>query len=1061
MKPIKLIISAFGPYADTMPAIDFTKFEERGLFLISGDTGSGKTTVFDAICFALYGKTSGTYRDEKNLRSEFAKPETPSFVDFYFSHNGHEYHIKRTPSYLRYKQRGEGTIEEKETAILYRDQDVPVEGLNKVNAEIVSLLGIDEKQFKQIAMIAQGEFWELLNANTEQRTAILRTIFQTDALKNIEYKLKDRMDKAYGSKTDHERSILQYFDDVTSESDDETYAYLRELRDKADASKSVWNIGEIEKAIENVILSDEKKQAEAKALLEAKEKVLNEKKEALAKAEGNNEFIKRLKKTEEERKELELKKAEIDGLRTLLNRRKVASHSVKPKYDLWKNKDQSVKETGIVLEKRKEELTRAEKAAAEAGAAQAEAEKLKPEVDELKIKIDRISAEEAKYGEREGLRRQLGLLNKKKEQLSETEKSLKKEEEKLRNRIDAAGRIVTELKNKPLEKQKAEEEKNKLETLLSKINEITGKKIKERDKRKDSLDDCRAAFRAAFEKYEQKDAELHEKERIRDCNMAGLLAKELKAGEACPVCGSLEHPKPALLSEETVSDEEFKKLQEEVERLRSAKDEATLNANKAKIALSEYEVQLKDSIVECLKDPMINDDRDHEDPDVLISYLKEAQEKIAPTEKEKEGLLDQLAEACKTLDKNEKELEKARGEELPELEKAQEKCLADKQANETGLAETNAKLNSLNALSFDDWGIASKELKAAATRKEEAEKCIDTAQKEKIKADNAVVSLKSEIGTLESTLQKQKEECDGAMTELNTSLSQNGFSSVEDMLQHAVSEAELANNEQTVNKYDRDVSVNKAALEQAKKDADGKEEIDIEALKEDARSWEMAVRNLREAENSLKNVIANNKEKLANISSKHAGFEKAQNDYNVCKKLYELVRGTSGNGKITLEQYVQAAGFDGILAAANRRLMPMSGNRFELLRKSDGLGKQSNRFLDLEVRDNFTGHVRPVGNLSGGESFKASLSLALGLSDTVSVNNGGVKVDALFIDEGFGTLDKKSMDSAMEILLALSGANKLVGVISHREELIENIPQQIKVTGNREKGSTFSIDIGC
>lgn len=175
--------------------------------------------------------------------------------------------------------------------------------------------------------------------------------------------------------------------------------------------------------------------------------------------------------------------------------------------------------------------------------------------------------------------------------------------------------------------------------------------------------------------------------------------------------------------------------------------------------------------------------------------------------------------------------------------------------------------------------------------------------------------------------------------------------------------------------------------------------------------------------------------------------------------MYELVRGTTGNGKITLEQYIQAAGFDGIIAAANRRLQPMSDNQYELHRKEDSLGKKSNNFLDLEVLDNYTGYRRPVGNLSGGESFKASLSLALGLSDTVASNLGGVQMDALFIDEGFGTLDRKSIESAMDILINLSGTNKLVGVISHREELIENIPQQIHVKKTKT-GSQIDIEMG-
>ena len=209
----------------------------------------------------------------------------------------------------------------------------------------------------------------------------------------------------------------------------------------------------------------------------------------------------------------------------------------------------------------------------------------------------------------------------------------------------------------------------------------------------------------------------------------------------------------------------------------------------------------------------------------------------------------------------------------------------------------------------------------------------------------------------------------------------------------------------------------------------------------------------------LKNRLQINQDTLDKIASQETELEKARKENSMCSRLYNLVKGTTGKGKITLEQYIQAAGFDGIIAAANRRLLPMSDGQCELFRQEDSLGKRSNTFLDLEVLDNFTGHRRPVGNLSGGESFKASLSLALGLSDTVSMNLGGIQMDALFVDEGFGTLDRKSIENAMDILINLSGTSKLVGIISHREELVENIPQQIQVKKTKE-GSSYTIETG-
>lgn len=279
------------------------------------------------------------------------------------------------------------------------------------------------------------------------------------------------------------------------------------------------------------------------------------------------------------------------------------------------------------------------------------------------------------------------------------------------------------------------------------------------------------------------------------------------------------------------------------------------------------------------------------------------------------------------------------------------------------------------------------------------------------------------------------------------------------MLGSVLTESEITEADQEINNYKQEVITNKKQLQDAQKDAEGREVIDVISLKEKCDLQQDEVDKKRDAVNTIKNRLKGNEDRLVKIASQEKELEAARKENGICTRLYNLVKGTTGNGKITLEQYIQAAGFDGIIAAANRRLLPMSDGQYELYRQEDSLGKRSNTFLDLEVLDNSTGHRRPVGNLSGGESFKASLSLALGLSDTVSLNLGGIQMDALFVDEGFGTLDRRSIESAMDILVNLSGKSKLVGIISHREELMENIPQQIRVKKTKD-GSKLTIETG-
>ena len=358
MKPLKLIISAFGPYADTMPEINFEQFDEKGLFLISGDTGAGKTTIFDAICFALYGTTSGTYRDTKGLRSEYAKESAESYVDFYFSHQGSRYHVWRQPSYERKKQRGTGVITEKEKAVLYEEGKAPIEGLSQVNLAVKELLHIDEKQFKQIAMIAQGEFWDLLNAKTEQRTEILRTIFLTNGYKNIEFKLKDRMDAAYRVKTKAEASIVQYFQDVSTDTEDERREELTALKDRAKQSGSAWNLEEMLDLLEELLKADKKKLKTAKAELKKSENELHGNRDLLAIAQANNQYIARLEALQEEQKNLEERKSEIERSVALLSRQKAATREVYPAYTAWDQKVREVAATQKQIQEKNNQLER-------------------------------------------------------------------------------------------------------------------------------------------------------------------------------------------------------------------------------------------------------------------------------------------------------------------------------------------------------------------------------------------------------------------------------------------------------------------------------------------------------------------------------------------------------------------------------------------------------------------------------------------------------------------------------------------------------------------------------
>ncbi len=1059
MKPIKLIISAIGPYAGEIPAIEFGVFEEKGLFLISGDTGAGKTTIFDAICFALYGTTSGTYRDTKNLRSEYADDSVQSYVDFYFAHQGRKFHVWRQPSYERQKQRGSGVILEKEKAVFYEEGQAPIEGLTQVNNAIKELLHIDDKQFKQIVMIAQGEFWDLLNAKTEQRTEILRTIFMTNGYKNIEYKLKDRMDASRKIREEAENSIIQHFEDVSANKEDELFDELEELKRRAGRSGSTWNLDEILDVMERLILSDKERLKNIKTNLKKAEAELKKKNDELALAKTNNGFIEKRDKLEKEKEELEKRKAEIDEIILILDKQKKATRNVHPSYVAWTKKHGEVSLTQKQIKTAESNLEKAEATASQVCAMLDEVRKLEPEIDKLKQKINRINDDEQKYQQKEELERKRKEFAEQGKNISEEVVGLKEREKALKEKINTLNRTVKELKDKPAERTAAENEGKMLTKLLADLTSIMDKQIPEREKRQKDLSQKQKTFLITRNKYEEASGRREEAEHILEDSRAGILAQKLVEGAKCPVCGSIHHPEPAKLKEAFISEDDFKKLQEEEAALQEKKNNANTEAEKAKTSLEEFEGQLRVNILDCIENPLLNMDMEEESLEELIKGVKEAKIRVETMSKENIKKCNLLVKDCERLNENEKALETAQGDETERLTAKKEELDKNRQDIEKELAKTEATLSTLEKLSFPDWETAKKEREQAETRKDKISADIMKAEEEKKKADNNVTAVRSELKTLNGSREQQEKDEEDLKKKLDNEVSANGFSSAEDMLKYVANEDDIVSSDKVISEYNQAVATNKKQLSDAKSDAKGKKIIDIAALKAVCDEQSANVDLIRKNYSNSENRLSTNEDKQKSILDRQEELEKASKENKICQRLYNLVKGTTGKGKITLEQYIQAAGFDGIIAAANRRLQPMSNGQYELYRQEDSLGKRSNNFLDLEVLDNYTGKRRPVGNLSGGESFKASLSLALGLSDKVSSNLGGVQMDALFVDEGFGTLDRKSIDSAMEILAKLTGSNKLVGIISHREELMENIPQQIKVSKTKD-GSRITIERG-
>lgn len=1063
MKPVKLKISAFGPYGDKMPVIDFEPFEKKGLLLICGDTGAGKTTIFDAICFALYGETSGSFRDTKNLRSEYASPSAESFVDFYFTHQGKEYHVYRKPSYDRPKHRGEGMITEKERAEFYCEDEMPIEGTTQVNQAVKELLKIDFKQFKQIAMIAQGEFWDLLNASTEDRTKILRTIFMTSGYERMQYQLKERKNASSSGKKKTEASILQYFKDAEAPKNSGLEEVLQSLQEKADSSGSAWNLEEMLNVLSEMISADAAALKNTQKELHTEEQTGDEKKKALHNAQTNNEFLQRLRKFTEEKDKLDARETEIKELELLTERQKTAVRKLKPMHDTLKKEEREASETERELTRKKEELTKIKSRVCQAEEVLKESLEGEARAEEQKKTAERLKEDIPKYEKREALISEMEALKKKEERLDEEEKTLREDEEKLKDKIDHLGAVIKDLEKCAPRRVEVQNRGKELQALEAGIQEILEQDIPEYEKKKQELKEKQDSFQLAQEQFEDVSEERRQCERILENCRAGILAQHLEEGKKCPVCGSTHHPEPAVLPEETASEEELKELREREERAKEVKESSLVKAEKAKTALESGEEQLRNRILTSMKQADYNGDFSQNDSieqlfQMISSTYGMVKEQISANEEEE----NRLIEDCRTYEKAVKDIETARGKETEELSVRTEDLTERKGKNQTLFVEKKTSLKEYDNLAFPDLNAAAKEQEKAEKEAFDLLEAIEKAKTAKQEADTKKAETEAALGVLETRFQSLREQAEESRKNFQYVLKYEKFESEEAFLEFLTDEDEIAENENRINAYKQEVQTNIQQLKQARADAEGKMEMAEEQLKKESEEQDLLIETLRKQNTQIENRLEKNKKIKEKIYGQRYTLEKFREENNRCTRLYDLITGNiSDRAKITFEQYIQAAGFDNIIAAANRRLLPMSDGQYELFRKdeSDNKNKRSKTILNLEVQDHFTGHRRPVGSLSGGESFKASLSLALGLSDTVSSNLGGVQMDALFVDEGFGTLDKKSIESAMDILIRLSGANKLVGIISHREELMENIPQQIKIEKTKE-GSRIEIDTG-
>ena len=1072
MKPLYLEMTAFGPYKDTQ-RIDFTTLGTDGLFLITGDTGAGKTTIFDAISYALYGLTSMPGRSAGSMRSDFAPESQATIVTFRFSHRGRQYEIMRQPAYSRHLLRGADrskTTTVPEKAELTGDGIQPVSGAKNVTDLVQNqILHLDHSQFCQVAMIAQGEFRKVLTASTDERTKILQKIFLTEGYQRMSEILKTRTASARALRDRSASGISDRLQAIrTGTENAEVLSQFQSIASPVDLlSRREQVLG----LLDDILRSDQALSAslaEAISHLQIEAEALTRR---LALADSDNRKLDEYQASQTMKTQLDAQTPSMETRRETLTLRKTIRYSVYPFYEQKQRAGKDAAASSAAYARSLAAVSEAKSCHEDAekryAAAQAENELL----DQKKLELRQLQDQIPLYSRRNALQSDLEAASAALRQLDEKALLL---QTRLQDHDILARKLkdyITRSADVPLQKKEADVRLQTLEKQRESLLDL-GRRTRQAEKQRVSWERSKKQYVSVRRQYDSQYAALSEAERRLEMNRAGLLAQELKDGAPCPVCGSTVHPHPASPflpdasdSRVTVTDETVRSLRAKSDLLRQKKDEAATEAASLKAAAGTASAQLRDDLVRNLSAiqaeiglqeteiPPEEDIRDDERLplsrlETLLTQLQAALDSSAAAVKQQvETLSLQLA----NLQLAQKRQEKAE-EEKRQLDTQKETLQADREAVVQRQTACKAALSGLPVLPFPTLKEAEAAVTAAREVCELLSRQIEEAGQKKEAAARALAASLASSKAAEAQRDKDRHSALDAAEKFDQKLKETGLLSEETLLENLCSEEALKEEEQALSAFDQQQAAATARLKAAQTAAKGLVRSDLGQLRTSQAELSTRLAALRDKKARTEGRIENNEAVRNSICAEYSRLQQQEHSYEMLDKLYRLVSGQTQNVKITFEQYIQETGFDEITRAANIRLDMITDGRYRFFRREEiDAGKKSKNALALDILDNYTGKKRPVSTLSGGESFKASLSLALGLSDSISSRAGGITIDSLFIDEGFGSLDKRqSLSDAVNMLVSLSTHHKLIGIISHCDELKEQIRRQIVVTRGRD-----------
>ena len=1024
MKPLQLTMCAFAPYAGT-ERVDFNTLSSN-LFLVCGDTGAGKTTIFDGISYALYGEASGETRETESFRSQYAPPETETYVEFLFSLRGKTYAVRRSPGYKRISSRTGKEVSVNPKAALTLPDGKVIANPTAVNAALHELIGLSRSQFSQIAMIAQGEFRKLLLTKSGEREAIFRDVFGTARYNAVQKALKDRAQKEYAAYVEQKRSMEQTMRTVRADAEDIRYGQLEAIQAE--------DAGRFLSILLDILRSDEQKEAELKkALLEAEAR-LSEKQIALAAATEDARLLEQLARAqaEWEAQEQLLPQMQADKKNLLLGER--ANAEVRPLALLYAQ-SKKARETLAEEDKTLRSDIDARKSPLAESAAQLEQEKARePEREAIKQRIHTIEEQLTEYD-------QLGALqeaaNSAKLHAEETQKKLALAKTDFASLTEQAETLQEELR--ALEAIPFDAMRLRLNAATARENAVTAAMtlLKEAQAQEETLSGLQKEYMEAeaLSREAEQDARTAETAFLRA--QAGLLAETLQENAPCPVCGSLTHPSPAALPPDAPDEATVKSRKWKYEEAHAQAVDASRRAAAASAKL-EAQRQNVAQAVSVLFDPppqepielALNTERRTVQAEIAIltPAVKEAAEKLA----ERKSLQIRHAAAL--------EAQKQLSGQISDLETLL------KQA-ETRAVQQDTERDALGKrLPYQSKAEAQQINVAQRETLQKLQSALEESMRRHAALERAQNDAQAQLASLEARLPEAEQAEDEAKRTYEDAISSAGFADEAAYLAALRTPEEWKAERARLARYGEAREAAKSALFQAQQAAAGKQTADVSLLQAEAEQAQGEKNAAALAYNGAAERIRHNKGLCEYVDRRKDQLELTWSSYSKAKRLSDTANGElRGRPKLTFERYVQARYLDEVLFSANARLFQMTGGQYELVRRESPDDLRLQTGLDLDVLDHYTGKPRQASTLSGGESFLAALALALGLADTVQRYAGGIALDAMFVDEGFGSLDAEALERAVRILSSLAGGQRMVGVISHVEELKAQIESRIFV----------------